>query len=760
MVSSKFPVPDEFFLSPTLPVEEKRYLTHIARTACKELIKNARMNGDTVQWHPIGRPDSGSASHIITDGLPAAAEIHSMMYEGRSKRDTWINNHKNNIIMGSCVTQVAGTIEEVAAFYQRSTTAEARSMAASYEEDFLDTFVLHTLTPPTPENPWHNITVRWTATKSPWSVAKHRDLCYVECQDEFVDVSGRRGWVLARESVSLPICPPLSGMHLVRATTERSGMVFLESETTGLLNVIQMSMIDFKGSLPRLMSRVAIRRRLAEVLHLNRFLHERRLSHEPILGDLDLIPKAERVFCNVCNKKFGVFTRHKVRCRKCGEVVCMACQNVWTVDIAVRHTVHNYKQLPPRARRNVRICVPCSRETRVRSLTMAATTTMNTSMDTMQALNIYGGVPAHGGTMRESDDLLSDDMLQSARSKATTSYEYPARPSTLLYNIPSTHNEDRDDDEDDRLSLTDDNYRRSKSLEVHQTHYEYTGVYDDDDDDALEADDEWNPALEHLAPREFAANNERLSMISAADSLSQSFVSSMDSVSHMGSYRDSTPLFNYRAVDVDAARATRRGSIPYNSSISFGYELKQPLYQAQTTQQVIEQLVTSARQLDEHRRSSVTGRTSRTSSRESGRISGRESGQTFQFCDNKLVGIRSSEMKKTPVVFDPTSKPATSWRDSKPSTLFASFNSNHTDSEKTPVHSRGSADLDFVLEGDADDENKKVRVTELRERMQVMTQDVLRGSGRLPSQASMGHESDVGPEDLVALYKELKAMRM
>lgn len=126
-------------------------------------------------------------------------------------------------------------------------------------------------------------------------------------------MSGRRGWVLARESVSLPICPPLSGMHLVRATTERSGMVFLESETTGLLNVIQMSMIDFKGSLPRLMSRVAIRRRLAEVLHLNRFLHERRLSHEPILGDLDLIPKAERVFCNVCNKKFGVFTRHKVQ---------------------------------------------------------------------------------------------------------------------------------------------------------------------------------------------------------------------------------------------------------------------------------------------------------------------------------------------------------------------------------------------------------------------------------------------------------------
>ncbi|OQR96610.1 hypothetical protein THRCLA_07228 [Thraustotheca clavata] len=751
--SMKFPVPDEFFLSPALPVEERRYLTHIARSSCKELIKNARMNGDSVQWMPIGKPDISSRFSSSLDGLPLPnMEIHSMMYEGRSKRD-WVNTRKNNMIMGSCVTQVAGTIEEVATFYQRPTTEDARNMGASYEEDFLDTFVLHTLTPPTPENPWHSITVRWYATKSPWSVVKHRDLCYVECQDEFVDVSGRRGWVLARESVALPICPPLAGMNLIRATIERSGLVFLESETPGLLNVIMMSMVDFKGSLPRLMSRLAIRRRLSEVLHLNRFLHERRLSQEQILGDLDLIPKAEREFCNVCNKKFGLFTRHKVRCRKCGEVVCMQCQNMWTVDISMRSTMHNklYK-LHQKSRRNVRICLPCSRETRVRSMTIAAT---YTNMDTLQALNVYGGVPVAGSTMRESDDM-SSEILQSARSKVY--HDYAHGSSNMQYIATEEGNED--DDHLTRMSMTDLNYRRSKSLDSHQLMDHY--AYDESEDDEFDVEgDHWDHPADHYDPKS-TITDERLSLISAADSLSQSYNSSVGD-SHMGSYRDSTPQYNYRTVNAD--RQTRRGSLPPN--LNFNYELKQPLYQTQTTEQVIEQLVSSARQMDENRRSSTAQLRQSAASARTSTASGplRESaGQTFQFCDNKLVGVRSSELKKLPPAANAaylqltegnrTTTPLAGerpWRSDSSKQqpgLFASFNSNHTDSEKTPVNGRSTSSEFILAEYELEDEDKKHRVTELRERMQIMTQDVLRGSGRLTSASSTTEDSEQ-QEDLM-----------
>ncbi|CAK4630887.1 hypothetical protein LEN26_015065 [Aphanomyces euteiches] len=434
-MSPRFPVGNDFFqCQAPLPEEEKRYLIHIARTSCKELIKHAQLNDESVQWTPIGR-NEGSAKpfrgSILTTNRGGHGggdmDMHTLMYEGHSKRE-WTKKFHGNVMMGACVTQVAASIEEVASFFQRPTTREAREFANLYNEDCLDTSLLYTLVPPTSQNPWHNITVRWYAVKSPVALGKHRDLCFVETHDEFVDADGRRGWVLARESVSINACPALSALNLVRATTQRSGFVFLESELPGFLNVVQMTLVDFKGNLPRVVARLGTRKHLSEVLALNRFLHEKRLSQEPVLGDADLVPKRDRNACHICHKKFGLFMRHKVRCRKCGEVVCMSCQGLWTVDLAPSSNSSFYRVTGPTAngrkpKKNVRVCVNCSQDTRERSLGLNAHFLNTQLLRTADEDNVTE-------MMGRDSDISPINVLQSARSRAL--HEYVRRTSTSI----------------------------------------------------------------------------------------------------------------------------------------------------------------------------------------------------------------------------------------------------------------------------------------------------------------------------------------
>ncbi|RHY30108.1 hypothetical protein DYB32_004608 [Aphanomyces invadans] len=180
-----FPVGEDLFKTgKPLPDEEKRYLVHIARTSCKELIKHADLRDDNVVWTPIGGPPDAKISSLLLSsrggGFLDNLVLAARMYEGRSKRDWSKKFHGGNVMMGACVTQVAATIEEVASFYQRPTTRDARVFADAYQEECLDSHVLYTLVPPSTVAPWHNTVVRWHAVKPPVALGKPRDFCFLE----------------------------------------------------------------------------------------------------------------------------------------------------------------------------------------------------------------------------------------------------------------------------------------------------------------------------------------------------------------------------------------------------------------------------------------------------------------------------------------------------------------------------------------------------------------------------------------------------
>ncbi|KAF0710670.1 hypothetical protein AaE_012431 [Aphanomyces astaci] len=144
--SMMFPVGADFFSTKgkDLPDEEKRYLVHIARTSCKELIKHADMRDENVVWTPIGGTSSEVKSSLppflssSRGGFMDSLILSARMFEGRSKRDWSKKFHGGNVMMGACVTQVAATLDEVASFYQRPTTRDARTFADTYQDDCLD----------------------------------------------------------------------------------------------------------------------------------------------------------------------------------------------------------------------------------------------------------------------------------------------------------------------------------------------------------------------------------------------------------------------------------------------------------------------------------------------------------------------------------------------------------------------------------------------------------------------------------------------
>ncbi|RHY30107.1 hypothetical protein DYB32_004609 [Aphanomyces invadans] len=226
---------------------------------------------------------------------------------------------------------------------------------------------------------------------------------------------------------------------------QRSGLVFVESDLPGFLNVTQMAVVDLKGTLPRVLSRLATKKYLTEVLRLNRFLHEKRLSLEHILPAHNLVPKRDRTSCHVCVKKFRVFSRHKVRCRKCGEVVCMQCQGVWAIDMSTAASSHNRRastsSIPSSGVKkvHVRVCINCSQDTRERSMhhkpSILNTQILHTnpaSEDEMFALDTMALIPTSHAlpdqVLDEDDDISPMDVLQSARSRAL--HEYVRRTST------------------------------------------------------------------------------------------------------------------------------------------------------------------------------------------------------------------------------------------------------------------------------------------------------------------------------------------
>ncbi|OWZ19072.1 hypothetical protein PHMEG_0006740 [Phytophthora megakarya] len=330
-IAGKLPLPDDFFPVPQLSNKEKKYLLGLAKHACKEVVYYSRQNDGPMKWLHLSSEDGVDVFQgVDNSGTGSQQDAKALTY-----------------LRGSC--KIHATIDEISDFFKLDTSEKLSGFAQTVGKDLLDQKTLVTLATPTPDNPKHYVAVKWTAVESPSKLARHRDFCYIECHDEFIDTNTkRRGWVRSIHSIRLPFCPPLNRSHgLVRGSFYRSGYIFTESAEKGCVDAVHTLHVDIKGNAPNWLKIMIMKRRIKNIAQVDRHFQLQRLTQERLLGDLEL-PAKERVSrCELCETRFGLFHRRRL-CRKCGKVVCNPCGNEFLLD---------YAGAGPK---KVRICLDCS----------------------------------------------------------------------------------------------------------------------------------------------------------------------------------------------------------------------------------------------------------------------------------------------------------------------------------------------------------------------------------------------------------------
>ncbi|CAK4651858.1 unnamed protein product [Aphanomyces euteiches] len=310
---ARLPVAAKFFHTAPLDACAQHNLLHTAQVAGKQTLRNARSIDDHLVYAMHTDPTSQRRMKMVL---------------GKDSQDPSL----------ACMvghTQFHGTIEEFAAYFRTE----------SLGRDTLDTQKLYTLTSPSADDPLRYTGVHWTACKMP--MGPSRDFCYLESHCEFVDRFGhtdRRGWMRTLHSIDVPACPPLQASHsLIRTRMFRSGHIFLEGQTKGLLDVYAVLTVQFDAPAQHQPLQMSFMRRwVTQIMSLpNVFLH-RRLAAKPLLPEDAMRSKDSVKMCMICTARFNLFNS-KHNCRVCGQVVCSNCHIQWKFEP-----------------NKVRICLKCS----------------------------------------------------------------------------------------------------------------------------------------------------------------------------------------------------------------------------------------------------------------------------------------------------------------------------------------------------------------------------------------------------------------
>ncbi|CAK4078027.1 unnamed protein product [Aphanomyces euteiches] len=318
---SGLPLPLNFFRCPPLRSEEKGFLQQLARTVAVDVINNSRISNPSMHWRL-------SSDH---------GDVH--LYEGIDQ------SAPPGVVSWGSVTHVKASLQEVADLFtcEPSTEGYRNMMHVISRHDTLDCAHLYSIT----NNDVERIDVRWFALKSPLpGVVLPRDLCNLDVQQPF-EWEGRQGFVVGFTHIDMKCCPDFRrSLGLIRMRSHRAGYVFLETNIPGQLEVTHLYQINMGGTLPRWVIRAGMKVRLKNVRNLDRYLREKRLSQVSFLAEAELIPVNDRSKCFLCQAKFSIL-RGKTQCRKCGEVMCRLCTQVWTI-------LNSGIEVP------VTVCTPCS----------------------------------------------------------------------------------------------------------------------------------------------------------------------------------------------------------------------------------------------------------------------------------------------------------------------------------------------------------------------------------------------------------------
>ncbi|RLN95308.1 hypothetical protein BBJ28_00024654 [Nothophytophthora sp. Chile5] len=327
----------------------KKYLVRLANETANALIKDtlAQDEPSSAIWRPAGR---------------AAGHIH--IFRAADRADTYPEHSAStNTRVRAVSDAVHASIEEFALLFKLDANRAAADHTLVFNADLLQHATLYPLVAPSGSQPRRYVGVKWALVAAPSRLFRPRDFCYVECQKEFRDARGRRGWVRSLHSLRLPSVPSLEKARgVVRAALYRSGLTAVETDTPGVLSVTYTMELDLKGRADLLQLQPHfLTQRVAALATVDKLLQQQRLSSGPLLGDLDLPANPRgRGSCELCFRPL-VRLGHGLRaalsarpkrfvCRKCGQDVCGRCSDDWELDV------------PVVGRTKLRICTVCSAE--------------------------------------------------------------------------------------------------------------------------------------------------------------------------------------------------------------------------------------------------------------------------------------------------------------------------------------------------------------------------------------------------------------
>ncbi|OQR82878.1 hypothetical protein ACHHYP_20767 [Achlya hypogyna] len=318
------PLPLDHFKCPPLTPEGFENIVSLGQAACQDTVQNAI----AAQSEPV-------VSVVSNQKTSRLARIH----RGRDVVDPWLTTYTGRSL-------IQASIAEVADFFYLDSKEKLTTYKTVLGQNMLDRQTLYTLTDSSDGHAsFHYCGIAWMATQFP-ALMSNRDTCFVEFHDliEVMDQSSmelRRGWVRTIHSLEMDCVPSLKASHgLVRSQLLRSGHVFLETKTPGILEHFHIIVPQMHGLIKGHILREICQRQVSRVLNLEEYFATQRFLKTldtSLLMPITSFQQKDLVgWCSVCSRKFGWFV-HKKHCRKCGHVICSNCLSDW--HFSIKHHV-------------------------------------------------------------------------------------------------------------------------------------------------------------------------------------------------------------------------------------------------------------------------------------------------------------------------------------------------------------------------------------------------------------------------------------
>ncbi|EQC37867.1 hypothetical protein SDRG_04888 [Saprolegnia diclina VS20] len=298
---------------PALSPSQVRALKETAVKTCTELLslsKLAKRNKYGITWRPLPFTTDPGLAYFVGESA-TASDVQYMC----------------------CATTVQATLDEV------TELLSGDEQSAMGEEAYAQ-LEAHTVVAKNLRTLKHvdrlKISLRWVVWDSTSAYVPRRDFVVLQYQNE-VHLHGRNGWALSMHSVELPEFPAYHTSHsLVRGSLYRSGYVVLETATPGVVQVLHMVQVHFKGLVPSEDVESMLRARVGNIASLSAFFAKLTLVARIVSNmETSRVSNLEKVkVCAMCSRKFS-FVHRKITCRLCGDIVCAECSQAKDMQIPI-----------------------------------------------------------------------------------------------------------------------------------------------------------------------------------------------------------------------------------------------------------------------------------------------------------------------------------------------------------------------------------------------------------------------------------------